>query len=71
MNDPEGIDAILNEFDKISREKIKHYSLSFKEYLQFLKPSISKYLDSNNNTLGVLLFLNITERTYNIYAFRL
>jgi len=37
MNEKIDIDEILNEFDKSSREKLKHNSLTFKEYLQLLR----------------------------------
>ena len=37
MDEQIDIDEILNDFDKISREKIKHYTVSFKEYLLELR----------------------------------
>jgi len=39
MSEEIEIESILIDFDKISREKIRHYSLSFKEYLQTLRES--------------------------------
>ena len=39
MNDHIDIDEILNDFDQASREKIKHYSLTFKDYLNILRES--------------------------------